>query len=204
MREQYNSIAFTPSVAAEQERYGSRMAYARQAVLQDGAETGGMGRDEADFLAQQDGFYLATVSETGWPYVQYRGGPLGFLKVLDPRTLGWADFRGNRQYISMGNAANNARASIIVMDYARRARVKFFGTMSVEDVRDDQSRADALKVPGYKGIVERAIRFDVAAFDWNCPQHITQRYSEDQIAKGVARLYARIEALEAEVAALKG
>ncbi|MEM6848041.1 MAG: pyridoxamine 5'-phosphate oxidase family protein [Pseudomonadota bacterium] len=203
MREQYNSIAFTPSVAAEQERYGSRIAYARQADPHEKPDPGGMGRDEVDFLSAQDGFYLATVSETGWPYVQYRGGPAGFLKVLGPRTLGWADFRGNRQYISIGNVAGNARASIIVMDYARRARIKFFGTLTVDNVRDDQTRADALKVPGYKGIVERAVQFDVAGFDWNCPQHITLRYSEDQIANGVARLYARIEALEAEVAALK-
>lgn len=204
MREKYNAIAFTPAVTAEQERYGSHFAHDDHGARAAAAREGGIGRDEAEFLAAQDGFYLATVSETGWPYVQYRGGPPGFLKVLDTRTLGWADFRGNRQYISVGNLQRSDKASIIVMDYARKARIKFYGTLTIEDIRGDAARVAELAAPGYRAVVERAVRFDVAAFDWNCPQHITPRFTQTQIAHGVAPLHARIQELEAELAALKG
>lgn len=200
MRHQYQQIAFTPAVKAAQESYGSRDAYARHAAKPFDADAG-LSREEAGFLTEQDGFFLATVSETGWPYVQYRGGPKGVLKALGPRRVGWADFAGNRQYITVGNAAADNRVSIIVMDYARQARLKIFGYANICRADDAPELAAALVVDGYHAKVERVVTVEVAAFDWNCPQHIVPRYTGDEVARVIAPLKERIAELEAKVRA---
>jgi predicted pyridoxine 5'-phosphate oxidase superfamily flavin-nucleotide-binding protein len=141
-----------------------------------------LGEREAQYLARADTFYLATVSETGWPYVQHRGGPRGFLRMLSPTRLGYADFRGNLQYLSTGNAARNDRASILVMDYAERRRLKLLGRLRFLDVADaDAALVRQVELPGYPARIERVALFDVAAFDWNCPQHITPRFTLDEL-----------------------
>lgn len=197
MREQFYELAFTPSVAAAQARYGARDAYARRAS-RDADPDAALGEAEGSFLAEQNGFYLATVSETGWPYVQFRGGPRGFLRVTGPRTLAWADFRGNRQYISVGNTDADGRASIIVMDYARQARLKLLGQLKMRDVADAPELADAVALADYKAKVERVAVFDVAAFDWNCPQHITPRFTADELEAVLGPLRTRLATVEAE------
>jgi predicted pyridoxine 5'-phosphate oxidase superfamily flavin-nucleotide-binding protein len=147
-----------------------------------------LGEREAEFLAQADTFYLATVSETGWPYVQHRGGPKGFLRVLSPTRLAYADFRGNLQYVSAGNAARNDRASILVMDYAQRQRLKLLGHLRFIDIAEaDPALARQVELPGYRARVERVALFELAAFDWNCPQHITQRFTLDEIRQAASR-----------------
>lgn len=158
---------------------------------------------EADFIARRDSFYLASVSETGWPYVQHRGGPAGFLRVLDDRTLGFADFRGNRQYITLGNLAGSDRVSLFLMDYAARARLKIFAHAEVRSLADDQALADRLAVPGYKARPERAMILHLDAFDWNCSQHITPRYTQAEIEGAFTAVRDRIDVLEAENAALR-
>jgi len=132
---------------------------------------------ETQFIAERDSFYMATVSETGWPYVQHRGGPKGFLRVVDDRTLAFADYRGNRQYISIGNLAAESRASLILMDYAGRRRLKIFARAETRSLADDPALAARLATPGYKAVAERAMVLHLEAFDWNCPQHITPRYT---------------------------
>lgn len=198
----FAELAFTPAVQALQERHGSRAAYAR---LQRESEPGeGLGPPEAEHIAKADSFYLATVSETGWPYVQHRGGPPGFLRVVSPTRLSFADFRGNRQYVSAGNASRDERASLIVMDYANRRRLKLIGRLRFS--APDEARSEdvlAVEVPGYRARVERIAQFDVEAFDWNCRQHITQRFTLAEIETHAQHLRVRVAQLEAEVAALR-
>jgi len=158
--------------------------------------------DEKAFIAARDSFYGASVSESGWPYVQHRGGPPGLLKVLDEKTLGFADFRGNRQYISLGNAAADDRVALILVDYPNRARLKIFAHMKVRELGSDPELTARLTLPGYKGKPERAFLLDLEAFDWNCQQHITPRFTEAEIEAAVAPLLHRIAALEAENKAL--
>ena len=146
---------------------------------------------------------MASVSSSGWPYVQWRGGPPGFLRVLDDRTLGWADFRGNRQYLSVGNAASDPRVALLVLDHARQQRLKVTGRLTFRDARDDTELAEALTVAGYDARVERVAILAVEAFDWNCPQHMTPRFTGEQIAAAVAPLHERIDELEAQIAALR-
>jgi len=203
MVKRFAEIAFTPQVRAVQEEQGSRDAYARlEAPHPEGRVDGDrLGAAEVAFIVSRDGFYQASVSETGWPYVQFRGGPQGFLKVLDARTLGYADFRGNRQYISVGNLQGDSRVSLILMDYATRRRLKVWARARLVDVASDPALADRLAVPGYKARVERAVLLDVEAVDWNCPQHITPRYTEAEVAAAIAPLRARLAKLEADVAA---
>lgn len=154
--------------------------------------------NEAAFIASRDSFYMATVSETGWPYVQHRGGPPGFLKVLDDRTLGFSDFRGNRQYISLGNLSVENRVSLFLMDYPRRARLKIFARAEIKDLKSDPDLAGRLVVPDYRAKVERAMVFHLEAFDWNCPQHITPRFTEAELAPALSPLRARMDELETE------
>lgn len=178
MSRHYGTIAFTGSVRDAQSHYGSRAIYARgeaRAAAEPGADP--LTSTERAFLAERDGFYLATVGETGWPYVQYRGGPPGFLRVLDDHTIGWADFRGNLQYISTGNVAADDRVALFVMDYAHRRRLKLFGHARIVDAEDDPVLTAKLEDPAYDADVERAVVVAVDAYDWNCPQHITQRFS---------------------------
>ncbi len=195
-----SDVAFTPAVKAMQEKLGSRAGYARMEKM--GGWKTSVTADLAGFLAQRDSVYLATASAEGQPYIQHRGGPKGFLKVIDERTLGFADFGGNRQYISLGNLSENDRAQLFLIDYANRRRVKVWGRARV--IEDDPFLLERLADPGYPGKPERAILFTVEAWDVNCPQHITPRFTEEDLAPGIGKLKARIQELEAEVARLKG
>jgi predicted pyridoxine 5'-phosphate oxidase superfamily flavin-nucleotide-binding protein len=188
-------------VKAARERYGSAGQYARLDGTH-GAEgpvrNDRLGDAEGLFIAGRDGFYLASVSETGWPYVQYRGGPAGFLQVLDERMLGFADFRGNRQYVTTGNVASNDRVSLFLMDYAHQRRLKIFGSLRMVDAHEDLELAARLAVPGYAGRVERAALIQVEAFDWNCPQHITLRFTQEELNEAIAPVREELAALRAE------
>jgi len=202
MAKNFAQIAFTDSVKAAQQHYGSR----RQQERGESRGAGEMQLSEAEieFIGERDGFYMATVSETGWPYVQFRGGPQGFLKVLDAQTLGFADFRGNTQYLSVGNLNHNGRAALFFMDYANRVRLKLWATVTIVDAADDADLIKRLAMPGYRARIERAMLLKLEAFDWNCQQHITPRFTEAEIAPLLAQFTTRIQELEAEVAALKG
>jgi predicted pyridoxine 5'-phosphate oxidase superfamily flavin-nucleotide-binding protein len=158
---------------------------------------------EMQFVAARDSFYMATVSESGWPYVQHRGGPPGFLRVLDDTTLAFADFRGNRQYISLGNAAANDRVALILMDYPNRRRLKIYARIESNDLSADSALAEKVALPGYKAKPERAFLLHLEAFDWNCQQHITPRFSEAELSTALAPVRARLEQLEAENKALR-
>jgi uncharacterized protein len=159
--------------------------------------------NEAAFIAERDSFYMATVSESGWPYVQHRGGPPGFLKVLDEKTLGFADFRGNLQYISLGNVTADDRVALILVDYPNRARLKILAHMEVRDLAAEPGLAARLALAGYKAKLERAFLLHLETFDWNCPQHITPRYTMADIEVAVSPLQSRIAELEAENQALR-
>ena len=197
MARSFADIAFTPAVRAFQTRMGSRRNYAALDEADDRGTT--LTDREADFIAERDGFYQATVSETGWPYVQFRGGPAGILKVLDAKTIGYADFRGNVQYISAGNLTNDGRIALILMDYAQRRRLKIWGRARLVDARDDEALIGRLEVPSYRARVERAVIITVEAYDWNCPQHITPRYTEAEVDAATANLRSEIARLRAEV-----
>lgn len=194
-----SDVAFTPAVKAIQARKGSREAYARVENERGWRTT--IDDDLAPFIAEQTSFFLATASADAQPYIQHRGGPAGFLKVLDRTTLGFADFRGNRQYITQGNLAENPKAYLFLVDYAHRRRVKIWGTARV--IEDDPALIEALMPRGYRARPEQAILFTVAAWDVNCPQHIPQKLDLADVAAVVAGRDARIAALEAEVAELK-
>jgi uncharacterized protein len=153
---------------------------------------------ETAFIGERDSFYMATVTENGWPYVQHRGGPRGFLKLLDDKTLGFADFRGNRQYISLGNVAADDRVALILVDYPNRSRLKILAHMEARDIREEPELAERLIVPGYKGKPERAFLLRLESFDWNCPQHITPRFTVPEIESALSPLHERIATLEAE------
>jgi predicted pyridoxine 5'-phosphate oxidase superfamily flavin-nucleotide-binding protein len=195
-----SDIAFTPTVKAIQTRKGSRSGYAH-------VEENGGWRTEVDdnlaaFLAEANSFFLATASADGQPYMQHRGGPKGFVKVLDKQTLAFADYSGNRQYITQGNLAENPKANIFIMDYAHRRRVKLWGTARV--VEDDPALLASLMPQGYRAKPEQVILFTIAAWDTNCPQHIPQKFDAADVAAVLAARDARIAELEAELATLKG
>ncbi len=194
MARKFAAITFTPSVKAAQERYGSRHANQRFEDVEDSGDT--LGDTEIEFIEARDGFYQATVSESGWPYVQFRGGPAGFLKVLDDRTIGYADFRGNVQYLSVGNLNADNRIALILMDYANRRRLKIWARARVVDYAEDPELIARLEVPTYRARVERAMVLTIEAVDWNCPQHITPRFTEAEVDELVAPLKSRIADLE--------
>jgi predicted pyridoxine 5'-phosphate oxidase superfamily flavin-nucleotide-binding protein len=206
MPHRYLQELTTASVAAAQQRYGSRVAIQRMTA---GWDTDALlGPDEAAFIAERDGFYLATVNENGWPYVQHRGGPPGFLHVLDPvdghSILGWADVRGNRQYLSVGNLDATARVSLLLMDYAQQRRLKIIGTARVLDVREaDESALGARLQVRASGTPERFIAVTVHGYDWNCPQHITPRYTEAELAGVLAPVRDELARLREENRALR-
>lgn len=193
-------IATTPGVRAAQEANGSPDFWS------DGAPDRTFDRfteAESAFIATRDSFYMASVSETGWPYVQHRGGPPGFLRVLDERTLAFADFRGNRQYISLGNLTRNDRACLFLMDYPRRARLKIYVHVTVRALGEDADLDARLSTPGYRGRAERAFVLRLVAFDWNCSQHILPRFTERDLAASLEPVRRRLGALEAENEALR-
>jgi hypothetical protein len=179
MGRNFASILFTERVKAEQERIGSRASYAR--VERDGPDDTRLTEREAVFIAARDGFYMASISASGWPYIQHRGGPPGFVRILDAQTIAFADFRGNRQHVSVGNLAGDGRVALFFMDYANARRLKLLGHAQVIDGLDDPGLVEALAVPDYPARAERAIAIRVAGYDWNCPQHITRRFSEAEI-----------------------
>ena len=190
-----SDIAFTPTVKAVQERLGSRKIYAP--MEERGGWSGQVTADLAEFIAERDTLFIATVNADGQPYIQHRGGPPGFLKVLDEHTLGFVDFSGNRQYITMGNLEDNDKAFIFLMDFANRRRIKIWGTAEV--VEGNQELIEKLSDPDYTANPERAFVFHVRAWDVNCPQHIKPRFTEQEVADTVRPLHDRIKKLEAEV-----
>jgi len=194
-----SDVAFTPAVKAIQTRKGSRDAYAQ--AEQRGWRTE-IDENLAGFLAETNSFYLATSSADGQPYIQHRGGPKGFVKVLDSNTIAFADFGGNRQYITQGNLSENRKAYIFVMDYAHRRRVKLWGEARIID--DDPALLQSLMPHGYRARPEQVILFKIAAWDTNCPQHIPQKFDAADVAAALASRDARIAELEAELAVLKG
>ncbi|HWX64730.1 pyridoxamine 5'-phosphate oxidase family protein [Bradyrhizobium sp.] len=199
--ETYSSdVAFTPAVKAVQARKGSREAYAR--VEQHGGWRTEIDENLSTFLAETNSFYLATASGDGQPYIQHRGGPKGFVKVLDKRTIAFADFGGNRQYITQGNLSENPKAHIFVMDYAHRRRVKIWGEARV--VEGDSALLTSLMPKGYRARGEQVIVFKIAAWDTNCPQHIPQKFDAADVAAALAGRDARIAELETEFARVKG
>ncbi len=195
MSHPYFNIAFTPAVRALQERDGSGEHYAGVS-----AGPAALSEREASFIEAADHFFQATVSETGWPYVQHRGGPPGFLKVVDAHTIGFADLRGNRQFISVGNLSHDGRVALILMDWVAKRRLKLMGRVRVVEASADPELLAQLAVPGY-GKPERAWVITIEGYDWNCPQHITQRYTRASVDLALAPLHARIAALEAQLAA---
>jgi len=202
MGRRFAELAFTPLVKEQQQLHGSRQAYAR--VEQSNYLGDTLGPEEQEFIHERDGFYIASVTESGWPYVQFRGGSKGFLRVIDDRTLGFADLRGNKQYISVGNLEHNDRVALFLMDYPNQSRLKILGHAKVhEGDAEAQKLVKILRVPEEKTPVERAIVIHVEAFDWNCPQHITPRYTKEELAKLLEPMRQRIELLEAENAGLR-
>ncbi len=198
MAHRFAQIMFTPAVKDVQARMGSRGANER---FDDPATPEGdrLGPAERAFIAARDSFYMATVSETGWPYVQHRGGPPGFLKIIDACTIGFADYRGNRQYVSVGNLTRDDRVSLILVDYPNQRRLKIVGRSRLVDPRSDPELIARFRDENYNARVERAMVIDIEAFDWNCPQHITPRFTEAEVAAAVAPLRSRLAAAEARL-----
>lgn len=193
-------IAITPSVRAAQEQMGVDHLWAD---FRGERASDRFTRSEELFIAARDSFYIASVSETGWPYVQHRGGPPGFLNVIDERTLAFADYSGNRQYISTGNFAANGRACLFLMDYPRRTRLKIYAHAEILALDAEPELTEKLSPQGYRARPERLFRLRLDAFDWNCPQHITPRFTEAEITQAVRPLRERLAQLEAENAELR-
>ncbi len=192
-------VAITPNVRLAQAEMG-----ADQIWLGDHhRESDSFTESELAFIAARDSFYIASVSETGWPYVQHRGGPPGFLKAIDNKTLAFADYRGNRQYISTGNFAANDRACLFLVDYPRRARLKIYMRVEKMTLDIDPTLTNLVFDPGYRAKAERIFRLRLEALDWNCPQHITPRYTEREVEQAVTPLRERLAQLEAENLALR-
>ena len=193
----FTGIAFTPAVKSRQIEGGSRSGYERFELPE--VEAGDtLGPSETAFIQARDGFYQATVSQKGWPYVQFRGGPSGFLRVLDDKTIAYADFRGNRQYISSGNLCENNRVSLILMDYPNRSRLKIWARARQIEAKEDPELIRRLQPDGYRALPERAVVLTVEAFDWNCPAHIPQRLTMAELAPHLQPIHDRISELEAE------
>jgi len=202
MGKRFAELAFTSQVKEQQERHGSRHLYER--VEQAGEPGDRLGEYEREFIGERDGFYMASTSETGWPYIQYRGGAPGFLHVLDDRTIAFADLRGNKQYISLGNVLHDDRVALFLMDYPNQSRLKILGRAIIHEGDAEARRLiDELRVADEKTPPERAVVIHVEAFDWNCPQHITPRYTQAELAEALAPMRERLAALEAENARLR-
>jgi len=199
----FQKVAFTPGVKDVQSRLGSRDAYGRAEGKTAGDSPDALGDEERAFLAERDSFYLASVGEGGWPYVQHRGGPKGFVKVFDRHTLAFADYRGNKQYISVGNIEHDDRVALIFVDYPNRARLKVLARASIVTGANDPEVIELLSRPVGGARIERAFVLRVEGYDWNCPQHITPRYTVEEMADAIAPIRARIEALEEENRALR-
>lgn len=207
VRRRFYDLAFTPAVQAEQACRGSRAAYAAAAA--DGRQPAAdpatpvqpdlLDEQEFAYLAARDSFYLASVSQSGWPYVQHRGGPAGFVRRIDARTIGWAEYTGNRQYVSAGNTAADDRVAMIFVDYPNRDRLKILGHLHAHDAATRPDLVALLGIGPYRAHIERYMLVTVEAFDWNCPQHITPRFTLEQVNQLAAPLHARIAELEARL-----
>lgn len=198
----FAKLAYTKNVQDQQQAHGSKQSYDQ--FLKSETETHHqLGPKEITFINQRDGFYQATTSETGWPYVQFRGGPKGFLKVLDETTIAYANYRGNRQYISNGNLFGNKRISLILMDYPNQRRLKILGTTKTITLKEDEPLINQLMPKNYKAIPEHAIIITVNGFDWNCPQHIPQRLTMEEVAPLLSEYQDRIDQLSKENRSLK-
>lgn len=200
MAKNFAELAFTSAVKEMQEKHGSRSSYAR---MEQDSYVDGLAENEMDFIAGQDSFYMASIGENGFPYIQHRGGPKGFLKVLDTKQIGFIDFKGNMQYISVGNIATNKNVALIMVDYPSRTRLKILARTEIVELKDDPALFDQLNPGDYKFRPERMMVFTIEAYDWNCPQHITPRYTVADIEQAFAGQRAHISKLEAEVKALK-
>ncbi|RFZ85300.1 pyridoxamine 5'-phosphate oxidase family protein [Mucilaginibacter terrenus] len=199
----YSKIAFSDAVKELQHQFGSRQAYDRREKFQ---VVDGLTENEIDFIADQDHFYMASIGESGFPYIQHRGGPKGFVKVLDDHTVAFVDFSGNKQYITVGNLETNAKVSLIMVSYAHKARLKLYATAKIVLPDEDPKLFSRVDVSNYKHHAERIIILDVAAYDWNCPQHITPRYTTEEIEHAfepqrqyIAQLEAKNKKLEFEL-----
>lgn len=195
MADKYLDVAYTDSVRAAQAHY-----YGAAQAVPPAADHDAFGDAETAFVHARDSFYLGTVGETGWPYIQHRGGKPGFLRVVDPRTLGFADYRGNRQLLSTGNLAKNDRAALFLMDYPGRSRLKIMGRVRVLDAREHPAEVERLAEPAVRRLAERLFFIDVVSFDWNCPKYITPRYGIEEVTQLTESLKRRIAELEALVA----
>jgi uncharacterized protein len=202
MARNYIHTLFTDAARAMQERQGSRTAYARMEAGADGTPDP-IGEREAAFIAGRDSFYMASVTADGWPYMQHRGGPAGFLRHLGGNRIGFADYRGNRQYISASNLAGDDRVSLFLMDYPNKERLKLLGHAHVVELGDDPALVTSLMPAGYRATPERAFVIDVVGWEWNCSQHITPRFTEDQISAAVRPMAAELNQLRAEIATLR-
>jgi uncharacterized protein len=198
----FGSLVFTPVIKALQERYGSRRQYAKREASSFAPD--GLGPSEIELLAGADSFYMASVGATGWPYVQHRGGPQGFLKVIDGHTIAFADFGGNRQFITAGNLMTDDRVALILVDYPRQARLKFLGHVKIMEGAEAKEWVAKLHDPAYDAVVDRVFVIHVEAFDWNCQQHITPRFTEEQIRAALAPVEERMHGLEQENERLRG
>ena len=196
MARNFGSLVFTPVVQALQEKYGSRRQYARMAGGSDKADR--LGAGEIEYISERDSFYMASVGSTGWPYVQHRGGPKGFLKAIDDHTLAFADFRGNQQFVSTGNLTTDDRVALIMVDYPRQLRLKILGHAQIFEGDAAREWIARLKDPEYRATIQRVFVIRVEAFDWNCPQHITPRFTEDEIREMLAPFQRRLAELEQE------
>lgn len=205
MSKRYASIAFTDGVRAVQRDHGSHDFYGRKVAAGDaspGADP--LTEDEKDYLREIDGFFLASVGESGWPYVQFRGGPTGFVHTIDDHTIAWADFRGNLQYVSTGNISGDDRVALIALDYAHRRRLKIFGRARIVTADEDGDLMQSLSNDSYDAVVERAVIVSVEAYDWNCPQHITPRLTAAELEAALAPIREELASLRAENTRLRG
>jgi uncharacterized protein len=198
MAAKYMQLVLTPAVQQAQDKY-----FGKHQVIEQAPETDALTPDEAEFIASRDSFYMGTVSETGWPYVQHRGGPPGFVKVLGPNLIGFVDFKGNRQLVSTGNLEITDRVALFMMDYPHRTRLKLLGHARVLDAREHPELVDQLAPAPVGGKVERYFLVQVISYDWNCPQYITPRFTAAEVEKYAAPLKARIAQLEAQLETLK-
>jgi uncharacterized protein len=201
MAHTFGSLVFTPVVKELQQRYGSRRQYERLAAQ--GVSYQGLGPDEREFIAERDSFYMASIGSTGWPYVQHRGGPKGFLKILDNQTIAFGDYRGNKQYISTGNLMTDDRVALILVDYPRQARLKLLGHAKITERPEAKDLLAVVGDESENAFVERVYVVNVEAFDWNCQQHITPRFTVDEIRTVLAPFEERLQTLEADNARLR-
>jgi uncharacterized protein len=200
MAKNFAALAFTDTVKSMQEKLGSRASYAR---MERDTYVDGLTENEIDFIARRDSFYLASMGENNFPYIQHRGGPKGFVKVLDAKRIGFIDFRGNMQYISVGNIATNNNVALIMVDYPSRARLKILAKAEIVELKDDPALYDLLDLSDYKFKPERMMLLKIEAYDWNCPQHITPRYTVEDIEEAFAGQREHIAKLQAEIKDLK-